>query len=223
MNSRVIAAIAAAVLAILGIGVVALYASSARNAAYDGAELVTVYRVANDIAADADSATVEGNVEQVSLPNDAIAKGAVRDLATIAGLKTTVPLIAGEQLLESRFAKDGAKSAGGNAAVPAGMQEMAVALDPAVGVADRIGEGARVGVIALVEENKRGRMFAQNVLVTGVEKSEEGAMRVTLAVTTQQATQIATAVQFGTVRLTVQNDKTDRGGAASVEVGTLVK
>src|SRR5690606_24701836 len=120
MNSRVIAAIAAALFAIIGIGAVVAYAASAKNRAFEGAEMVEVYRVVNDLAANADSATVGDNVEAVSLPNASIAKGAIRDLKTIEGLKTTVPLVAGEQLLESRFDKEGAKAAS-KANVPDGL------------------------------------------------------------------------------------------------------
>lgn len=224
MNSRVIAAIAAAVLAIVGIGAVVAYAASAKNRAFEGAELVKVYRVVNDLAANADSATVGDNVELVSLPNASVAKGAVSDLKTIEGLKTTVPLVQGEQLLDSRFAKEGAKAAA-KANVPDGLQEMSVSLDAAAGVGERIDEGVRVGVIATVEKDndKRSRMIAQNVLVTNVKSNEDNTMVVTLAVNTSQATEVAAAAQFGQVRLTVQNDKTNRDGASAVDVGTLVK
>lgn len=224
MNSRVIAAIAAALFAIIGIGAVVAYAASAKNRAFEGAEMVEVYRVVNDLAANADSATVGDNVEAVSLPNASIAKGAIRDLKTIEGLKTTVPLVAGEQLLESRFDKEGAKAASA-ANVPEGLQEISVSLDAAAGIGERIDEGVRVGVIATVEkgEDKRARMIAQNILVTNVKSNEDSTMVVTLAVNTTQATQVAAAAQFGQVRLTVQNDKTNRDGATAVDVGTLVK
>ncbi|RZL70526.1 MAG: hypothetical protein EOP29_23315 [Rhodococcus sp. (in: high G+C Gram-positive bacteria)] len=224
MNSRVIAAIAAAVLAIVGIGAVVAYAASAKNRAFEGAELVKVYRVVNDLSANADSATVGDNVELVSLPNASVAKGAVSDLKAIEGLKTTVPLVQGEQLLDSRFAKEGAKAAA-KANVPDGLQEMSVSLDAAAGVGERIDEGVRVGVIATVEQDKdkRSRMIAQNVLVTNVKSNEDNTMVVTLAVNTSQATEVAAAAQFGQVRLTVQNDKTNRDGASAVDVGTLVK
>lgn len=224
MNSRVIAAIAAALFAVIGIGAVVAYAASAKSRAFEGAEMVQVYRVVNDLSANADSATVSDNVEKVSLPNASIAKGAVRDLKQIDGLKTTVPLVAGEQLLESRFDEKGAKAAS-QANVPDGLQEMSVSLDAAASVAERIDEGVRVGVIATVEdgEDKRSRMIAQNILVTNVKSNEDNTSVVTIAVTTPQATQVAAAAQFGQVRLTVQNEKTDRGGSSAVDVGTLVK
>lgn len=224
MNSRVIAAIAAALFAIIGIGAVVAYAASAKNRAFEGAEMVEVYQVKTDLEANADSATVADNVELVSLPNAAMAKGAVTDLSVIEGLKTTVPLVAGEQLLDSRFDKEGAKAVS-KANVPDGLQEIAVMLDAAAGVAERIEEGVRVGVIATVEkgEDKRSRMIAQNIAVTNVKSNEDNTMVVTLAVNTTQATQVAAAAQFGQVRLTVQNDKTNRDGASAVDVGNLVK
>ncbi|MCD9154660.1 RcpC/CpaB family pilus assembly protein [Aeromicrobium duanguangcaii] len=224
MNSRVIAAIAAAVLAIVGISAVVVYAAKAKSDAFEGAEMVQVYRVAKDVGANEDAAKVSDSVELVSLPAAAIAKGAVTDLADIEGLKTTVPLVEGEQLLDSRFAKEGAKAAAkGN--VPKGLQEIALTLDAAAGVGELIEEGAKVGMIATVEkgEDKRSRMFAQNVPVTNVKSHEDGSMVVTLAVTTAQATQVAAAAQFGQVRLTVQNDETNRDGASAVDVGNVVK
>lgn len=98
-------------------------------------------------------------------------------------------------------------------------------LDAAAGVGERVEEGVRVGVIATVEQDKdkRSRMIAQNILVTNVKSNEDNTMVVTLAVNTAQATQVAAAAQFGQVRLTVQNEKTDRGGSSAVDVGTLVK
>jgi pilus assembly protein CpaB len=224
MNSRVIAAIAAALLAIIGIGAVVAYAASAKSRAYEGAEMVKVYRVSTDISANADSGTVGDNVELVSLPNEAVAKGAVKDLKQIDGLKSIVPLVQGEQLIESRFAKEGAKAASA-ANVPDGLQEISLTLDAAAGASERIEEGVRTGVIASLEEgqDKRSRMIAQNILVTNVKSNEDTSMVVTLAVTTSQATQVAAAAQFGTVRLTVQNDKTNRDGASAVNAGNLVK
>lgn len=224
MNSRVIAAIAAALFAIIGIGAVVAYAASAKSRAFDGAEMVKVYQVVTDLDANADSKTVADNVELVSLPNAAKAKGAIVDLALIEGKKTTVPLVAGEQLLESRFDKEGAKAAS-QANVPDGLQEISVALDAAAGVGERIDEGVRVGVIATVEADgdKRSRMIAQDILVTNVKSNEDGSMVVTLGVNTTQATQVAAAAQFGQVRLTVQNEKTNRSGASAVDVGNLVK
>ncbi|GAA3544470.1 hypothetical protein AFL01nite_16670 [Aeromicrobium flavum] len=224
MNSRVIAAIAAAVLAIIGIGAVVAYAASAKSRAFDGAELVEAYRVVSDLDANADSATVADNVELVKLPNAAVAKNRVTDLKDIEGLKTTVPLVAGEQLLSTRFDKEGAKAASG-AKLPDGLQEISLSLDAAAGVGERIDENVRVGVIATVEkgEDKRSRMIAQNVLVTHVKSNEDNSMVVTLGVTTSQATQVAAAAQFGQVRLTIQNDKTKRDGASAVDAGNLVK
>jgi len=224
MNSRVIAAIAAALFAVIGIGAVVAYAASAKSRAFEGAEMVEVYRVANDISANADAATVKDNVELVELPNAATAKGVVNDLKQIEGLKSTVPLVAGELLLESRFDEKGAKAAS-QASVPDGLQEISVLLDAAAGVGERVEEGVRVGVIATVEQDKdkRSRMIAQNILVTNVKSNEDNTMVVTLAVNTAQATQVAAAAQFGQVRLTVQNEKTDRGGSSAVDVGTLVK
>lgn len=224
MNSRVIAAIAAALLAVVGLAAVVVYASSANKRAFEGAEMVKVYRVTAEVPANSDAETVEKSVEAVSLPNSAVAKGAIRNLATLEGLKTTVPLVEGEQLIESRFDESGSQVTT-KSNVPEGLQEVAVTVDAAAGVSEKIDTGVRVGVIATAEadDDRRGQMVAQNILVTGVKRNDDGTMVVTLAVNTSQATQVAVAAQFGQVRLSVQNDKTDRSGGTSVEVGSLVK
>ena len=45
----------------------------------------------------------------------------------------------------------------------------------------------------------------------------------TLAVTGEQATQIAAAAQAGAIRLTAQNAQTDRKSGGAVSAGDLVK
>lgn len=224
MNTRVVAAVLAAVLAIVGIAALWTYAASANRRAFDGAELATVYQVTEPIGANADASQVGSSVKQVKVPNSAVAKGAITDLATIEDLKTTVPLVTGEQLVAARFDKSGAKAVR-SASIPDGLQEVSVELGPAAGLSDRLEEGARAGVIVTLErkDEQRARMVAQNLVVTGVTKLDNGNVVATLAVTTAQATQIAAGAQFGQIRLTVQNDETDRSGASSLDAGALVK
>lgn len=224
MNSRVLAAVAAAVLAVVGIGALVVYAAGANSRAYDGATMIEVYRVTEDINANANADEVKGNVEKVRLPNAAIAKGAIKDLSEIKDLRTTVPLIAGEQLVIGRFAEGGSSAVGGSK-VPKGLQEISLELSKAAALAGNLTAGQHVGVIVLAEDkegNARARMISQNVLVTGVE-SVDGSVFVTLATNGHLATQISGAALFGQVRLTAQNDDTDRDGGKSVEVGSLVR
>jgi pilus assembly protein CpaB len=221
MNSRVLAAIAAAVLALVGIGAVVYYANSANSRAFGGAQLKSVYRATGDIHANATAEEVQEKVVAVRVPNSAVGKGAITNLADIQGLKTTVPLVEGEILVKSRFDEGGSSAASGSA-VPKGMQEITVPFTAAN--AGKVSAGQRVGIIVVGDggDGTAARMFAQGVLITGVEASGEG-MLVTFAANGQLSTQIAMAAAGGQMRLTIQNDDATKDGGKSVEIQSLVK
>ncbi len=227
MNGRVIAAIAAALLAILGLGAAAVYVSGADARAFDGAALTKVFVVQQGIPADADAGAVSGSVAVVELPQKSVAVDAVTDLAQIEGKLTTVPLVPGEQLIESRFDEAGSAGKASGGAVPKGLQEISVALDPATAGGSAVQVGTKVGIIATLAadgKDPRSKMFLQNIPVTGVSAgTETGGGIVTLAVTGEQATQIAAAAQAGAIRLTAQNAQTDRKSGGAVSAGDLVK
>ena len=220
MNSRVIAAIAAALLAVIGIGAVVFYANTANSRAFNGASLVTVYRTTQSVDANATADEVKNRVEQVRLPNNAVGKDAVRELADIQGLKTTVPLVEGEILVKGRFDSAGSSAAAGST-VPKGLQEVTITLS--ADAAGNVSAGQRVGIIVTTDGDGAvaTRMFAQSVLVTQVVEGD--GKLVTFAANGKLATQIAAAVQSGPVRLTIQNDETTKDGGDAVKAPSLVK
>ena len=221
MNSRVLAAIAAAILAFVGIGAVVMYAASAQTRAFGGATLVTVYRTTAEVNANSSSEDVQASIEEVRLPTSAVPEGAIRELSDIQGLKTTVPLIPGEVLVEGRFDKGGSAAASGSS-VPKGLQEVTIALG--VDAAGSVAAGHRVGIILSAEDSEgkpTSRMFAQSVLVTSVTGTE--GKFVTFAANGKLATQIAAAAQGGAIRLTIQNDDSVKDGGESVKSQSLVK
>ncbi len=224
MNSRVIAAIVAAVLAVLGIGLAVFYASSANARAYEGAKMGKVYVVSTDVPANTESSALAKSVELVELPVAAVAKGAVTDLAEVEGLKTTVPLVQGEQLLTSRFDKAGSEGATGSAGVPDGLQEITLALEPANAGIAVIDTGARVGVVATVtpkDKEPQSRMIAQNIVVTSTNRDEK---LVTIAVDGKMATRIAAVVaQGGSIHLTAQNSTTTRDAGGAVDTSSVLQ
>ena len=103
MKKRVIAAVTAAVLAMLGVVVLVIWAQGADERAYAGAERKAVLQVTDAVAAGKKVSEVESSFEQAKLPADAIPDGAVTDLAGVAGLTTLTDLQPGEVLLESRL------------------------------------------------------------------------------------------------------------------------
>ncbi|TXL62122.1 Flp pilus assembly protein CpaB [Aeromicrobium terrae] len=233
MNKRVIAAVAAGALALLGVLVLVVWANGAQDRAYAGAERKTVLRVTETIGSGTSAADLTGSVEKTKLPVDAIPKGAVTDLSKLAGLATTTSLQPGEVLLKARFSAPGVKGKGGGSDVPAGYQEIAVQVDTQHGVGGAIKAGDRVGVIATFEPKDGDKpqftdYALQYVLVTkvqaGIGDSENvTSSMVTLAVKTLDAERIVHTVQWGKAYLTLQNSATDRSGAKVITAKDVVE
>lgn len=225
MNKRLIAVIAAALLAVLGIGVLVFWAQGAREQAFEGAELKSVVRVTAVVPSGTDVADLAASTEVVELPADSIPGGAVTDLADVQGLSTTSELQPGEVLLEARLGTAGEREAGVD--VPAGMQEVAITLDAQRTVAGEIKPGNKVGVIGSFEAigegsaSKYTQLLLNDVLVTKVSSSvsEESitGLTVTVAVLTRDAERIVFAQEWGRVWLTLQNADTQMSPGTTIQ------
>ena len=223
MRTRMIAAIAAAVLALVGIIAMVAYAGGAQERALDNAQMVKVYRAVAEIPAGTAASELGSSVEVAEIPQMAVVDEAVRDLASVEGSVTTGKIFPGEQLIENRFAAPGA--AQGAEAIPDGQQLITVAVGSDAAVGGAVAPGARVGLLATMtaDGTKVSNMFAQNVLVSSVRAGGDGSL-VTLAVDGKLATKIASLVEGGgALRLTLQTEKTDRDAGGKFEVKNLVK
>lgn len=225
MNKRIIAVIAAALLAVLGIGVLVFWAQGAREQAFEGAELKSVVRVTAVVPKDTGVGELAASTEIVELPVESIPDGAVTDLADVPGLSTTAELQPGEILLEARLAKPGGREGGVD--VPVGMQEVSITLDAQRTVAGEIIPGDKVGVIGSFEaigegqSSKYTQLLLNDVLVTKIsssvtEESITGAT-VTVAVLTRDAERIVFAQEWGRVWLTLQNTDTEMSPGTTIQ------
>ncbi len=212
MNKRLIAVLAAGALAVAGVVVLLVWAQGAETRAYEGAKLTEVVRVEKAVPAGTSATDLVAAVRTVEVPSSTVPESAVRDLAAIGGMETTVALEPGEVLLSSRLAEPGAKRTdlGG---VPEGLQEIAVSLETAQLVSGDIEPGDRVGVIGGWVDPDQTVMIDDQVLVLGVsqaniDENAAGAAIVRLAVTQDTAKKIAHAGIFGKVWLTKQNETT---------------
>ncbi|MEH3034264.1 MAG: Flp pilus assembly protein CpaB [Aeromicrobium erythreum] len=210
MNKKVIAIVAAGVLALMGVAVVALWAKQADQRAFDGAELVSVVQVRSAVKQGTPASELGASVRTVKLPSSAVPKDAVRSLEQVSGRVTGVSLEAGEVLLASRMVDPDAKPEAVNG-VPRGAQEMTLALDAQRIVGGQLVAGDTVGVILSYPQDSK--MVENRVVVTRIDLNkvaDSGAAQanVTLAVTTRQAERIANAAEFGKIWLTKQNAAT---------------
>ncbi|MHA7208941.1 Flp pilus assembly protein CpaB [Arthrobacter sp. MDT1-65] len=146
MKNRIVSAVVAALLALVGTVLLVGYVNGAEQRAFAGTQTQDVLVVSTAVAAGtaAEDALLSTTTE--AMPTKTIAEGAVTDPAQISGLVTTVDLVPGEQLLLSRFV-DPANAAGPAAIeVPEGMQEVSILLEPQRMVGGRLSPGDTVGV-----------------------------------------------------------------------------
>lgn len=165
MQRRLIAAIAAVILA--GIGAILLfnYVSNADARAMAGQEPTQVLVVTKDIPAGTLGKTLSGSVQMTTLPKAAIAPGALTSLDGVAEMATTVDLQPGEQLIQSRFAAPGTTVAG-EVSIPNTMQIFSVQLESQRSVGGRLTAGDKVAIY--VTSNDRIKQVVAGALVVGI-------------------------------------------------------
>lgn len=229
MKKQVIAIVAAAVLALLAVGALVVYANNADDRALEGTETVEVLQATVDIDVKTPVADLADKVELVKIPKSVQIPGALTSLEDLEGKVTKVALVAGDQLSEAKF--DDAKSVKGPSALPDGMQELSVQIDGERFVGGAPVAGDRVGVfvsfVLTSGEKLTGNPINQllvlkvdNGVLTGDEEGEANGTTtgtiVTVAVTQLQAEQIIHAKEFGTIWMTRQNDATDTSGGGTI-------
>lgn len=212
MNKRVIAVVAAGVLALAGVALLLVWAKGAETRAYEGAELTQVVRVEKKVPAGTSAADLAQSTSVVEVPASTVPEGAVRNLAEVTGTETTAALEPGEVLLESRLGEPGASRADLEG-VPEGLQAITVSLETQQLVGGDLEAGDTVGVIAGYINPEETVMIQDDVLVLGitgvsVDEAASGAATIKLAVTEDVAKKIANAGLFGKLWLTKQNETT---------------
>jgi len=230
MNKRIVAALVAVAMLVVGVVLLISYANGANERAFDGARLRSVLQVEEPIAANTAAGDIGDKVKKVELPASAIAKGALSSLTEVSGLSTTIDLEPGEQVLASRFAEKGSSSAStgskSKTAVPEGMQELTIPVDVARALGGALKVGDTVGVVASYKtEDGDGitRIVQNRVQILRIsdggpveEGQTGGTQLVTFAVKTRDAGKIVNAIEFGKVYLTRQNDDTEFGQGGSI-------
>lgn len=130
--------------AVIGTLLLVAYVQSAKNRAGASEKTVDVLVVDKPIPKGTDTAAVNTFLLIKRLPAGAVAPGALTSLDAVAGKRTSVDLLPGEQLLQSRFITQAQTV---EAAVGAGNVEVTVSLSPERAAGGRVRVGDRVDVI----------------------------------------------------------------------------
>lgn len=216
MKRRLVAALAAILSAALGAVLLLTYVTGADRRAMAGMEPVQVLVTTGDVPAGTSGSTLAGLVEAKTLPVAALAPGAVRDVAALAGLVSTAELKPGEQVLASRFADPTTLADAGRPKVPHGQQRVSIDVESQRALGGDLVPGAHVAVFTTIE--KRTRLVIRSALVLRVDTPAaskddvsptapaDGHVRVTLAVTPSGANQLVSGADNGTVWFSLVSD-----------------
>ncbi|MFH5824271.1 Flp pilus assembly protein CpaB [Georgenia sp. AZ-5] len=233
MKRRVLAAVAAIVLAVLGGALVLTYVAAADERAMAGMEPATVLVVAQPVAQGTPAEDLADLVAPEELPAAAVVPGAVADLDDLAGKVATTDLQVGEQLLAARFAEPGVVDTGA-VEIPPGMHQVSVLLEPRRVVGGHLAPGDTVGAFVSFAEPARTRLAFNKVLVTDVQggitppapTDQEQApapdvaptesVMVTLAVSAPDAERLVFAAEHGSLWLSLEPDDATTDGTRIV-------
>lgn len=242
MKTRLIGAILAIVLAVVGTVVLTGYVQGADARATNGAEMVSVYVVTEEIPAGTAAEKIGDLISEKKIPAIAAVPGRVTKLSALAGRVADATLQPGEQLLTSRWVDSAQLAARGDVTLPDGMQAVTIALPVEHVVGGTIKAGDTVGVVITAsikpaggsEEQPVSKQVFHKVLVTAVQegtmtspaKGQDGAdaasepvssVMVTLARTTPDIEKLVWGQEFGSVWLTLENAKADETGSRIVD------
>ena len=243
MKTRLIGAIIAIVLALVGTIALTGYVRGADARAADGAALVSVFVVTTQIPQGTKAEDITTFIEEKQIPAVAAVPGRVTTLSALAGTVADAALVPGEQLISSRWVEAADLAARGDVTVPDGMQVLTLALPLERVVGGVLKAGDTVGVVvaatktitATGEEVLLSKQVFHKVLVTavqagttttpdaGAEATAVSVIMVTLARTTPDIESLVWGQQFGTVWLTIEPDTASETGSRVVDGSELFR
>jgi pilus assembly protein CpaB len=236
MKVRLLAGLAALILAIAGTAVLVGYVQGADARARQGAAMSEVFVVSTDVPAGTPGEQLGEHLTRKQVPATDVTPGGVTDLGTLAGRVAATELLPGEQLLDARFVDPQSLETPGTVAAPDGMHEVTVQLGPDRVVGGQLTAGDTVGVFVSFEEGSAGggpetHLLFHKVLITTIQGAPAaaadatasdappvpaGTMLVTFAQSPADAEKTVFAAQFGTIWLSKESADADEGGTRVV-------
>jgi pilus assembly protein CpaB len=232
MKRRVIAAIAAVLLAGMGAVLLLAYVGNADRRAVAGLEPRDVLVVIAPVPKGTTAEALSKLVSTKTLPAVSVVEGALTSVASITGQVATTNLEPGEQVLASRFADPATLAHADDTLTPPGMQQLTVSLDRQRVLGGNLTAGSAVGVFVSLpkdgESPAQTHLVQHRVLVTKVDGTSpsqpegdtpaadsDAPLLVTLAVKARDAEVLVYGAEHGTVWLSLEP-------ADAVETGTRV-
>lgn len=146
MPRRLLAALAAVLIAGLGAFAIVQYVSAADDRAQADEDLVPVLVVEDEIAAGVGTDLVGASVSTRQVPRRLVAPAALGDLSEVRGRVTNAVLVPGDQLTSGRFTDPAELIPAGTVAAPDGTVELSMSLDAQRAAGGVLKAGDRVSV-----------------------------------------------------------------------------
>ena len=234
MRRRLLAALAALLLAATGAVVLLAYVRGADARALAGVQTVEVLVVDRPVAEGTPAGDLADLVRTEQLPAKAAIEGRVTDLDELSGQVATADLQPGEQLLAARFAAPDDLGVPGTVAPPEGTSEVSILLEPQRAVGGRLAAGDTVGVHVSLADGKTTDVVLNRVLVTQVQgapapvegegtdtapsggAAPSASLMITLGLRPEQAEAVVFGMEHGTVWLSLEPEGVDTTGTEVV-------
>jgi pilus assembly protein CpaB len=159
-QQRLAAMVGAVVLASVGTFGLVKYVQSARNTAVNAEKSSKVFVAKSSIKAGTNFDALASKVESVAVPVRLQASGSVTNLEDLKGLVNTTDLLAGDQLVKSRF--DSAASSQSPeialAGLTPGSNEMTLRLSPERALGGALRPGDTVSVVASFQDDDKAKV-----------------------------------------------------------------
>lgn len=183
MKSRLIAGIAAVVLALIGAAMVFNYAGGAEARAMQNLEPVEVLVVQAGVPAGTPVTELEASLVTERLPRTSVAASALKDLTSSQGLVTAIDLVPGEQLLQERLVDPTELEKPNSVEVPDGFHEVSITVEPHRIAGGKVSAGDVVGVFMSLPEGgieahpeaESTQLVLPQVLVSAVQRASDPA------------------------------------------------
>lgn len=228
---RIVAALVAATLAVVGVALVALYVQGADQRAAAGLEPTEVLVVTQEIPVGS-TAALGTNVTTQQIPLQAVVEGALTDLDSLQGQVATSVIYPGEQLLAARFAAPETLT-DDSVVVPPEMVQVTVQLSPERVIGGRLRAGDTVGfVMSSTEPEPYSETILHGVLVSRVQaaapEQDQGQDApptdthfITFAVGAHDAERIVWAAEHALIWLTLEREESDVSGTTRVTMDNV--
>lgn len=240
MNRRVVAIVAAVLLAVLGAVVLISYVNNADQRAMADMEPVSVLVATGPIGEGTPAEALGELIATESIPAAAVGPGAVTELAELDGLVAVTTLQPGEQILAGRFADPASILRPGEIPAPPDLHQVSIPLAAPRVLGGTLTPGATVGVfISKGDPQSETHLVLHKILVLRVqggmappsdaETTEDpaaaampdGGMIVTLGVNARDAETIVFGAEHGTIWLSVEGLEVPQDGTRIVTPGNV--